>query len=388
MQTKAYMNENKYKKVFVALSGGVDSSAAAALLKERGFDVTGVFIKVWQPDFLPCRWREDRIDAMSVCAKLEIPFLTFDLEKEYKKEIIDYMISEYRGGRTPNPDIMCNKQIKFGVFLKKALEMGADFIATGHYARLCREFSILNSQFSNTNTIKLLTGADKNKDQSYFLWTLTQEQLKYSLFPTGEYTKPEVRKIARKFSLPTADKKDSQGLCFVGKLNMHGFLKHYIPEKRGNVLNKKGEVLGYHDGAMFFTIGQRHGFVITKKTTHDTPYYVISKDISKNTLTVQMRTDADRTQKKVRVSQRAVSIGQRLLKIKDVNWISGQVPDIGKKYQARIRYRQKLQSCKITWESDSQVVVKFDEAQNTAATGQSLVLYDGEKCLGGGIMEV
>ena len=169
------MKETKGKKVYVALSGGVDSSVAAALLKQRGYDVTGVFIKVWHPDFLPCQWRQDRIDAMRVCAKLEIQFLTFDLEKEYKKEIIDYMISEYREGRTPNPDVMCNKQIKFGAYLKKALSSGADYIATGHYARKVEE----------DGKYKMLIGNDDNKDQSYFLWTLTQEQLKHSFFPIG-----------------------------------------------------------------------------------------------------------------------------------------------------------------------------------------------------------
>ena len=185
--------------------------------------MTGVFIKVWHPDFLPCQWRQDRIDAMRVCAKLEIQFLTFDLEKEYKKEIIDYMISEYREGRTPNPDVMCNKQIKFGAYLKKALSSGADYIATGHYARKVEE----------DGKYKMLIGNDDNKDQSYFLWTLTQEQLKHSFFPIGEFAKPKVRELAEKFGLSTAKKKDSQGLCFIGKLDIADFLKIILKRKRG-----------------------------------------------------------------------------------------------------------------------------------------------------------
>ena len=193
----------------------MDSSVAAALLKQRGFEVTGVFIKVWHPNFIPCRWRDDRLDAMRVCAKLKIPFLTFDLEKEYKKEIIDYMISEYKDGRTPNPDVMCNSYIKFGAFLNRALGSKVDYIATGHYVR----------KIEKDRKYKLLIGNDDNKDQSYFLWTLTQKQLKYSLFPTGEFEKKKVRKLAEKFNLPTAKKKDSQGLCFIGKLDIGDFFE-------------------------------------------------------------------------------------------------------------------------------------------------------------------
>ncbi|MFQ5661796.1 MAG: tRNA 2-thiouridine(34) synthase MnmA [Candidatus Paceibacteria bacterium] len=364
------MNKKKGKKVFVALSGGVDSSVAAALLQQRGLKVTGVFIKVWHPEFLPCQWRKDQVDAMRVCAKLEIPFLTFDLEKEYKKEIIDYMISEYRQGRTPNPDVMCNKQIKFGAFLKKALSSGADYIATGHYARIIEK----NGEY------KMLVGNDDNKDQSYFLWTLTQEELKHSLFPTGEFEKPEVRKLAEKFGLSTAKKKDSQGLCFIGKLDIADFLKNYIEEKKGDVLNEKGKVIGHHSGVTFLTIGQRHGFTITDKGTHDKPYYIVSKDIKNNTITVShpIRTDGLET----RPTSNGTS--KKSIKIKDVNWISGEMPNISKNYKARIRYRQELQNCKITKRQG--LSVEFEKSQDTAASGQSLVIYDGEECLGGGII--
>jgi tRNA-specific 2-thiouridylase len=248
------MNKN-VKKVFVGVSGGVDSSVALALLKNEGYDVTGVFLKVWAPDFLPCDWREERRSAMRVCATLDVPFITLDCEVEYKKEVVDYMIREYSEGRVPNPDVFCNKYVKFGVFLKRALEMGADYVATGHYAQVVK----------NMDKFKLCESTDKEKDQSYFVYTLGQYELSHTLFPIGHMTKPEVRKLAHKFGLPTATKKDSQGLCFIGKIDMKEFLTHYIETKEGDVLNTKGEVIGFHDGAIFLTIGQRHGFTVTKK---------------------------------------------------------------------------------------------------------------------------
>src|SRR3990167_4048684 len=197
------------KTVYIGLSGGVDSSVSAALLKKQGYDVTGVFIKVWQPNWITCTWKEDRLDAMRVCAKLEIPFLTLDLEKEYKRDVVDYMIREYKAGRTPNPDVMCNRYIKFGAFFNWARKYGADYIATGHYAQV----------FKKVTGYRLQVSRDFEKDQTYFLWTLTQRELSQTLFPVGRITKPEVRKLAKKFGLPTADKKDSQGLCFIGKVD-------------------------------------------------------------------------------------------------------------------------------------------------------------------------
>jgi tRNA-specific 2-thiouridylase len=345
------------KKVFVGMSGGVDSSLSAALLKEAGYDVTGVFIRVWSPDFLPCDWKEERRDAMRVAAELEIPFKTYDFEKEYKKEVVDYMIREYKKGRTPNPDVMCNHHIKFGSFLKKALKEGADYIATGHYAR--------NAEG------KLLMGKDENKDQSYFLWTLNKNDLSKVLFPIGELKKEEVRRKAKDFNLYTAEKKDSQGICFLGKIDVKEFLKEYIKEKKGDVLNESGEVVGFHDGSYYFTLGQRHGFTITKKTPSDKPYYVVGKDIEKNTITVStdiLKEELQSTRKEV--------------EIKNVNWISGE-PDLGKKYKARLRYRQDLRNCRI--EKGWKIV--FDEIQENVTPGQSLVLYDGEICLGGGVIE-
>src|SRR3990167_4638929 len=267
-----FMDKVLNKKVFVAMSGGVDSSVAAALLKNEGYDVTGVHMFCWEG----CENNEDKQDALCVAAVLDIPFLVWDFKKEYREAVFNYMIREYAAGRTPNPDVMCNKEIKFGVFLKRALEAGADFIATGHYvrrdktARLPRVLTLSAGAPTPTRHsrgfISLFSARDTSKDQSYFLWTLTQDQLKHSIFPIGDYLKSEVRKLAKKFNLPTAEKKDSQGLCFMGKIDVKEFLKHYIKPKRGNVLNEEGEVVGTHDGAMFFTLGERHGFEITQKT--------------------------------------------------------------------------------------------------------------------------
>jgi len=347
------------------MSGGVDSSVSAALLKQQGFDVTGVFIKTWQPDWLECNWKEDRRDAMRVAATLGIPFLTLDLEREYKQEVADYMVSEYKVGRTPNPDVMCNKQVKFGAFLQFARKSGADFIATGHYARIQKR----NATYS------LLTGNDANKDQSYFLWTLTQEALSHTLFPVGEYQKSEVRTIAEDFNLPTAQKKDSQGVCFLGKLDMSEFLSHYIEQKQGDVLNEKGEVVGHHNGALLYTNGQRHGFTVTSKGIEDKPRYVVDRDIQKNTITVT---------KKKTLEQHFTT---RTVVISDTNWIGTKTIDPAKIYSARFRYRQQLESCTIKQTSDTTTTIHFTTDQTAVSAGQSMVLYDGEICLGGGTIE-
>ncbi len=349
----------KKGKVFVGLSGGVDSSVSAALLQKEGYDVTGVFIKVWSPDWMECTWREDRRDAMRVCAALGIPFLTLDLEKEYKEEVVDYMLREYKAGRTPNPDVMCNKYVKFGGFFDWAMKEGADFVATGHYAQVKK----VGDHF------KLFVGNDENKDQAYFLWTLTQKHLSHTLFPVGDIEKPEVRKLAAKFKLPTAAKKDSQGLCFIGKVDMKEFLKHYIDEKPGKVLDEKGSQIGEHAGAIFYTIGERHGFTITKKTPHDAPFYIVAKDLDKNTITVSNKDIKNNLERTSAVTLSAV------------NWIS-ENPQTDKTYQCQIRYRQNVQTCTI-----ANNVISFKEKQAGISVGQSLVLYNGEECLGGGIIE-
>ena len=364
---------NTKKKIFVGVSGGVDSSVALALLQKQNYDVTGVFLKTWYPEWMQCDWKEERRSAMRVCATLGVSFLTLDCEKEYKEEVVDYMIREYSIGRVPNPDIFCNKFVKFGIFLKKALEIGADFVATGHYARV-REFSISNLQFSNKNTkYELLESVDKEKDQSYFLYTLGQEELKHTLFPVGGMIKSEVRKLAQRFGLPTATKKDSQGLCFIGKVDMKDFLAHYIPKKRGVVLNTNGDIIGHHDGAVLYAIGERHGFTITNKTPNDPRYFVVSKDIKKNTLTVASQESE---------SEKVNNIKE--IFIKNLHFISGN--SNGGRTSIRIRYHQKPQFCVIE-KRDGGYSIIFDILQNAISVGQSAVFYDGEICLGGGIID-
>jgi tRNA-specific 2-thiouridylase len=354
------------KKVFVGVSGGVDSSVSLAILKEKGYDVTGVFIKTWQPDFIECTWRDERRDAMRVCAKLGVPFVTLDLEKEYKEGVADYMISEYKAGRTPNPDVMCNKEVKFGGFLRWAKEHGADFVATGHYTR----------NLEKDGRQHLLEGKDKGKDQSYFLWTLTQEQLGSILFPVGEIKKDKVRSIAEKFGLMTANKKDSQGVCFIGEIDMKDFLSHYIEKEKGDVLDTNGKVIGSHDGALFFTIGERHGFEIHKKGTDDKPLFVVAKDIKKNTITVSVR---DTKEEKQEGYTKEIHLTQ-------TNWIPSSYPPFGKDFEARIRHQGERHKCNFVQVRDDTAEIIFDEPVWGVSKGQSLVIYDGEECVGGGII--
>lgn len=356
------MNTTK-KRVYVGLSGGVDSSVSLAFLKDKGYDVTGVFIKVWHPDFLECTWKEDRRDAMRVCARLEVPFKEYDFEEEYKAHVVDYMIEEYRKGRTPNPDIMCNKWVKFDAFLNQALEEGADYIATGHYARV-RE----------VESYELLAGVDEKKDQSYFLWTLGQHELPHTLFPIGHLKKTEVRDYAHKYNLITAEKKDSQGLCFMGQVDMREFLKRYIHTEEGEVVNTEGEIIGRHEGAMLYTTGQRHGFTITQKGTDDKPYYVYDRDIEANTITVTNNP-----------TETGELYAARGVLLESEHWVSGQEPDLSITYGARIRYRQPLESCKVVRGSEG-YEVHFDEPQKAVSSGQSVVIYRGEIVVGGGIV--
>jgi tRNA-specific 2-thiouridylase len=356
---------NDKKTVFVGLSGGVDSSVSAALLQKAGYFVVGVFIKVWQPDFFECTWREDRLDAIRICAKLKIPFKTLNLEKEYKKEVVDYMINEYKAGRTPNPDVMCNRFVKFGGFYDWATKNGADFVATGHYVQ---------NKIDKNGLAHLLEGKDDNKDQSYFLWTLPQEKLKKCLFPIGHLDKPAVRKLADKFGLATAIKKDSQGLCFIGQVDIKDFLQNFIKEKKGDVVDEQGKVIGHHRGAFFYTIGQRHGFTITKNKPDNHSLYIMSKDIKNNILIVSSR-DPN--------SENLLSVKEIILK--DVNQISTpwKVDD---EILVRVRYRQIAQKAKLEKDDNNWKIV-FDKAQSVVALGQSAVIYKGSDCLGGGIID-
>ncbi len=359
------------KRVFVGVSGGVDSSVSLALVRDAGYDVTGVFIRTWHPDWLPCDWKDDRRDAMRVCAHLGVPFLELDLEDVYKKDVADYMISEYRAGRTPNPDVMCNRYVKFGAFWDWAKSRGADYIATGHYARIGNvgELKVKSEKLKvlPTTNYQLQTGIDSSKDQSYFLWTLRADELSHILFPIGHLPKIEVRKLAEKYGLPTARKKDSQGICFLGQVDLREFLSRYIETKQGDVLDEAGHVIGYHDGAIFFTHGERHGFTITKKGTDDARLYVVAKDVEKNTITVSA------------ISPDISSYAKTIYSIILMNFRIDV--EVGKIYQAQIRYHGEYWDVQI---KDN--IVTFTKPV-LVSPGQSIVVYDGDICIGGGIVE-
>lgn len=334
------------------MSGGVDSSLTAALLVEQGYDVTGVYMKNWTQDMpgLKCPWAEDLADAKRVAVHLGIDFEVFDFQKEYKHKVVDYMINEYKAGRTPNPDIMCNQEVKFRLFLDMALRQGADMIATGHYARV------------ENGTLKL--AKDANKDQTYFLYRVTDEALQKTLFPLGEYTKPEVRKMAEDRGLTTAAKPDSQGICFVGQIGIRDFLSQYVEQVPGDIVDRQtGKKVGRHDGAIFYTLGQRHGLDIGGGL----PYYVVGKDMDKNEVYVS-RDLQDQ------------SLWRAEIKLIDVYWING-VPLEGV-YDIRVRHRAPLVRARLI-NSDT---LRLDEPQRAVAAGQSIVLYDGNACLGGGIV--
>ncbi len=354
------------KTVFVGLSGGVDSAVSAYLLKKQGYKVVGAFIKGWEPDFLPCTGVRDRLEAMRVAAHLGIPFVTYDLEEEYKRGVVDYFVEEYRVGRTPNPDVMCNRVIKFGAFWERAKADGADFIATGHYAVNSKVEGGSLKREANPElqppTFQLQASRDIEKDQTYFLWTLTQKDLEHSLFPVGGFTKPDVRTLAMEAELPNATRPDSQGLCFLGHVDMRAFLKRYIPEKQGDVLNESGKKIGEHDGAWFYTIGQRHGF----ETKGGQRSYVVGKDVKKNILVVSDKPLGD--------------TAKIHFQLREVNWISGEQPS--GTVLARYRYRQELVPVEVEGHS-----VVFKDSQSIAP-GQSLVVYDdgGLTCLGGAVV--
>ena len=344
-------------KVCVGLSGGVDSSVTAALLLEQGYDVTGVYMKNWSQDLpgMPCPWKEDYQDAKRVAVQLGIPFKMYDFQKEYRHKVVDYMVAEYQAGRTPNPDVMCNQEVKFKLFLDACLEDGADFIATGHYARV--------------QDGQLLRAKDDNKDQTYFLYRVTEDALKHALFPLGGYTKPEVRELAAKFGLITAKKKESMGICFVGKVGIKDFLLYELgPQQPGDIIDENGKAIGRHEGAIFYTIGQRHGLDIGGGL----PYYVIAKDMAKNQVIVTTRLDDE-------------NLWTKQLHLSQLHWINHQPAD-GTKVQVRTRHRAPLVEATVVLKN-GEVVLELKDEIRAATPGQSAVIYSDQLVLGGGILK-
>lgn len=349
------------KTVFVGLSGGVDSSVAAWKLIKEGYNVVGVFIKVWHPDFMVCNWETERLDAMRVAAHLGIPFLTCDAEAEYRDEVADYFISQYKKGLTPNPDVMCNQHVKFGKFLRFAVEKGADYIATGHYVQ----------RIEQDDGVEMHRGIDTSKDQSYFLWSLTQEQLDRALFPVGGQEKNQVRKIAAKAGLPTAQKKDSQGICFLGHVDIPEFLSHYVDLVPGNVLDEDGTVIGEHVGSLVYTIGQRHGFTITNNDPNRKALFVINKNLDQNTITVSSEVPVIYTQEQITLKETI---------------LRGSL-SAGDEVVVQFRYRQDPIPATVEQYQGGTLILSTQADTEKPARGQSCVLYRGMHCLGGGIIQ-
>ena len=393
------------KRVVVGLSGGVDSSVAAYLLQQQGYEVIGLFMKNWHDDSVTisneCPWLEDSNDALLVAEKLGIPFQTVDLSEQYQEKIVDYMFNEYEKGRTPNPDVLCNREIKFDVFMKIALSLGADFVATGHY---CRKGEI---EVEGKKVFQLLAGVDVNKDQSYFLCQLSQDQLAKSLFPIGELTKPEVREIATQLDLITAEKKDSQGLCFIGKVRLPDFLQQKLQPKEGVIIQidkedpiyqtaafdfefkkdflafdsqwtnytpQMGKIVGKHQGAHYFTVGQRKGLGVGGKAE---PLFIVKTDTQRNIVfTGQGETHPA-------LLRRGLFVNKC-----DIHWIRTDLHlGIGerKRYAGRIRYRQELVGCELVM-GEKGLYVIFDELQKGIASGQFVAWYEGEELIGSGVI--
>jgi tRNA-specific 2-thiouridylase len=354
-------NYKSQKRIVVAISGGIDSSVAAFLLKKAGFDLIGVFMRFWSENDLAnfdhrCFSLEAEKRAKKIADLLDIPFYVFKLKREFKKRVIDYFLKEYKEGRTPNPCVVCNKEIKFGLFLKKALKLGADFVASGHYAKICQK----NKDY------KLLRAKDKKKDQSYFLWQLSQQQLKRILFPLANLTKNQVKNLAKKYKLPSLNVPESQEICFV-KTSVNDFLKENLKLKPGKILNIEGKIIGQHEGLALYTIGQRKGIEISGG-----PYYVVKKDLKNNNLIVTPYF-ADK------------NLYQKRIVAKKVNWILKKEPKLPLKIEAQIRYNQKPVLAKITKKlKPKEYEIVFKKSQRAVTPGQSVVFYQKNLCLGGG----
>ncbi len=353
------MSNSKNKTIALGLSGGVDSAVSAFLLKKQGYKVIAYYMRNWSTDLgkFHCPWKEDRDSALRVAHYLNIPFYTLNFEKEYKQKVVDYLFDGYQKGITPNPDIMCNKEIKFKIFLEKTLKLGADKIATGHYAQIIKK----------KDAWHLLKGKDKNKDQSYFLYTLNQYQLSKTIFPIGRYTKPQIRKIARQAKLPNADRPDSQGICFIGEVDIKELLKTKIKAHRGDIITTAGKKIGEHDGVWYYTIGQRRGIGIGGGI----PYFVIKKDIKKNQLIVAQGSWSE-------------ELFSKSCEITHIHWINKEAK-LPLRCKIKTRYRQPDQDCKIT-KQDNKYLITFKNKQRAITSGQSAVLYQKEECLGGGVI--
>ncbi|MCD5323677.1 MULTISPECIES: tRNA 2-thiouridine(34) synthase MnmA [Pontibacillus] len=357
------MKEPKDTRVVVGMSGGVDSSVAALLLKEQGYDVVGIFMKNWDDtdENGVCTATEDYDDVIRVCNQLDIPYYAVNFEKQYWDKVFTYFLDEYKKGRTPNPDVMCNKEIKFKAFMDHAMSLGADYLATGHYAQVRH----------NGERYEMLRGIDDNKDQTYFLNQLSQDVLSKVMFPLGHIDKSRVREIAKEHDLATATKKDSTGICFIGERNFKEFLSQYLPAQPGNMETMDGEVKGKHDGLMYYTLGQRQGLGIGGPGG---PWFVIGKDVKENILYVGEGYHNDHL----------YSDG---LEASELNWSTGVVPTETFTCTAKFRYRQKDSGVTVTPLEGGRVKVVFDEPERAVTPGQAVVFYDGEVCLGGGTID-